>query len=357
MAMIETTKGNLLEAPVDALVNTVNTAGIMGRGIALQFKQAYPRMFAAYEAACKAGEVRLGRMHVFDIGGLAGGPRWIINFPTKGHWRTRSRMQDIEAGLADLVATIRRLGIRSIAIPPLGCGNGGLDWGEVRPRIESALGELPDVRVLLYPPSGAPDAQAMPNRTERPKMTLGRAALIVLMDRYLKGLLDPVVTLLELHKLMYFLQEAGQPLKLKYEAKPYGPYASNLRQVLIKLDTHYTRGYGDGKDSPTKPIHLLPGAIEEATAFIREDAETRARMDRVAALIDGFEDPYGLELLSTIHWVMRANPAARTDASVAVAAVQEWSPRKKEHLKREHLLRAWQRLKDQRWDQIEGAAA
>lgn len=348
--MIELATGNLLQAPVEALVNTVNTAGIMGRGIALQFKQAYPRMFRAYEAASKAGDVQLGNMHVFDLGSLVGGPRWIINFPTKGHWRAKSRMKDIEAGLVDLVATIKRLGICSIAIPPLGCGNGGLDWNEVRPRIEAALAEVPLVRVLLYPPTGAPEAKGMPNRTTRPNMTMGRAALIVLIDRYLKGLLDPIVTLLELHKLMYFLQEAGQPLKLEYEARPYGPYAPTLRQVLIKLDTHYIVGYGDGNDSPTKPIQLAQGAVEEATEFLRNDAETQARMNRVAALIEGFEDPYGLELLSTVHWVMRANPAARDDASVAIDAVQKWSPRKRQHLKREHLMRAWQRLKAQGWD-------
>lgn len=139
-------------------MNTVNTVGVMGRWIALQFKQAYPRMFRAYEAACKAGEVRLGKMHVFDLGGLNGGPRWVINFPTKGNWRSKSQLKDIDAGLADLVGTIQRLGIGSIAIPPLGCGNGGLNWMEVRPRIESALSELPDVRVLLYSPAGVPDA-------------------------------------------------------------------------------------------------------------------------------------------------------------------------------------------------------
>jgi Macro domain. len=147
----------------------------MGKGIALQFKQAYPNVFRAYEAACKSGEIRLGKMHVVDLGGLAGGPRWIINFPTKGHWRAKSRMTDIETGLADLVSTIKRLCIRSIAIPPLGCGNGGLEWSEVRPRIESALRDVPDLRVLVYPPSGAPVAEAMPNRTERPNMTMGRA--------------------------------------------------------------------------------------------------------------------------------------------------------------------------------------
>jgi hypothetical protein len=180
-------------------------------------------------------------------------------------------------------------------------------------------------------------------------MTMGRAALILLVDRYLKGLLDPFVTLLEIHKLMYFLQEAGQRLQLKYEAKPFGPYAPNLRQVLIRLETHYTQGYGEGTDQPSTPIHLLPGAVDKAAAFLREDTEALARMDRVAALIEGFEDPFGLELLSTMHWVTRENRESRINPDAAVSAVQAWSPRKKMQLKREHLLRAWERLKEQGW--------
>ena len=348
--MIELTKGNLLEAPAEALVNTVNTAGIMGKGIALQFKQAYPQMFRAYERDCKAGEVKLGKVQVFDLGGLVGGPRWIINFPTKGHWRAGSRMADIETGLQDLVATIKRLHICSIAVPPLGCGNGGLDWNEVRPRIESAFAELPEIRVLVFAPGGAPEASAMPNRTERPKMTMGQAALIALMDRYLKGLLDPFVSLLEIHKLMYFLQAAGQPLRLQYEAKDYGPYAKNLRQVFIRLENHYTQGYGDGKDNPTKTIELLPGAVEEAETFLKADEDIRQRMDRVAELIEGFEDPYGLELLSSVHWVMRENAEARESSEAAASAVHKWNPRKCRVMKKEHLLKAWQRLKEQSWD-------
>jgi O-acetyl-ADP-ribose deacetylase (regulator of RNase III) len=131
--MIETSKGNLLEAPVEALVNTVNTVGVMGKGIALQFKQAYPAMFRAYESACKAGELNLGEVHLFDLGGLVGGPRWIINFPTKGNWRANSRLSDIEAGLYNLVEAISRSNISSIAIPPLGCGHVGLDWKDATP--------------------------------------------------------------------------------------------------------------------------------------------------------------------------------------------------------------------------------
>lgn len=347
--MIEIATGNLLDSPAEALVNTVNTAGIMGRGIALQFKQAYPAMFRNYEAACKAGEVQLGKLHVFDRGGLVGNPRWIINFPTKGHWKSRSRLKDIEAGLSDLVAKIRALNIRSIALPPLGCGNGGLDWRVVRPRIEAAFRNLPEVSVSLYAPEGPPAAEAMPVRTDRPKMTTGRAALILLIDRYLKGLLDPVVTLLEIHKLLYFLQVAGQPLRLQYEKKSFGPYARNLRQVLIRMESHYTQGYGDGQDSPEKILHLIDGAVDEARQFTAHDAELLRRMDRVADLIEGYEDPYGLELLSTVHWVLQETPGAPMDASAAISAVQSWSPRKKQHLKHEHLMRAWLRLKEKGW--------
>jgi O-acetyl-ADP-ribose deacetylase (regulator of RNase III) len=350
--MIEIAKGNLLEAPVEALVNTVNTQGIMGKGIALQFKQAFPEMFRDYEKACKAGDVRLGKVHVYDLGGLTGGPRWIINFPTKGHWRERSRLTDIEAGLRDLAATVRRLGIRSLAVPPLGCGNGGLNWTDVRPRIEDTFAGLPDVKVQLFAPGRAPQPEAMPNRTERPKMTLGQAALIALMDRYLKGLLDPFVSLLEIHKLMYFLQEAGQNLRLQYEAKPYGPYAKNLRQVLIRLEKHYTLGYGDGKDVPTRPIELLPGAVEEAKAYLAQNPDILERMERVIELIDGYEDSYGLELLSTVHWVMRENPKAREKPQAAIDSVRNWAPRKRRNLKPDHLLKAWQRLKEQGWNPV-----
>ncbi|MCH7871629.1 MAG: macro domain-containing protein, partial [Planctomycetes bacterium] len=168
--MIEDAAENLLEAEVEALVNTVNCVGQMGKGIALQFKQAFPANFKAYARAVKAGEVVPGRMFIFETGMMVN-PRYIINFPTKRHWRGKSRIEDIEAGLAALVSDLQRLGIRSIAVPPLGCGNGGLEWSVVRPMIEAALAAVPDVRVLLFAPRGAPDAKAMPVRTERPNMT------------------------------------------------------------------------------------------------------------------------------------------------------------------------------------------
>lgn len=351
--MIKLTKGNLLNAPVEALVNTVNTVGIMGKGVALQFRQAYPPMYRAYKEACDAGDVQLGKMQVFDLGGLAGGPRWIINFPTKQHWKSKSRLADIESGLAELIATIQRLKIKSIALPPLGCGNGGLDWDDVLPLIRRAFATLQHVEVLVFPPSGAPEAASMPVRTERPKMTLGQAALIALMDRYLRGMLDPFVSLLEVHKLMYFLKAVGEPLqRLKFTEGTYGPYAPALRHSLIQMENHLTRGFGEGRDDPSTPIEVLPGAVESANNFLADRDDTIDRLKGVAHLIQGYEDPYGMELLSSVHWVMAHNAEAKADASVAVAAVHAWNARKRKLLKPEHLTKAWQRLKEQKWDAL-----
>jgi O-acetyl-ADP-ribose deacetylase (regulator of RNase III) len=348
--MIKITQGNLLKAPAEALVNTVNTVGVMGKGIALQFRQAFPEMYGAYEKACKDGDMQLGQVQVFDLGGLVGGPRWIINFPTKGHWRANSRLTDVENGLADLVVKVRKLGIHSIAIPPLGCGNGGLDWIEVRPRIEQAFAALPDVKVFLFEPAGAPKSAVMPNKTTRPKLTLGQASLVGLMDRYLKGLLDPFVSLLEIHKLMYFFKAAGEDLpKLTFEKQLYGPYSPVLRHLLIRMEKHLTRGFGEGTDKPTTPLELLPGAVEAAEAFLAKLPETKTRMGKVATLIEGYEDPYGMELLSSVHWVMQHEAGANEDVEKAVAGVRNWNDRKRRLLKPEHLKLAWQRLHDQGW--------
>jgi O-acetyl-ADP-ribose deacetylase (regulator of RNase III) len=347
--MIKLVSGNLLEAPAEALVNTVNCVGYMGKGIALQFKQAYPANFRAYEARCKAGEVVPGRMLVHDQGMLAE-PRYVINFPTKRHWRGKSRMDDIDAGLKALVQEVRERGIRSIAIPPLGCGLGGLRWDEVRPRIEAAFSALPDVEVLLYAPSGAPKADTMPVRTERPRMTAARALFIKLMDAY--AALDYRRTLLEIQKLAYFLQLSGEPLRLRYEPGIYGPYAHNLNKVLEVMEGHFIRGYGDSQ-RPGAEIELLSGAVDEADRFLERDSASRERLARVAGLIEGFETPYGMELLATVHWVGtvggRDGSEPARDAARAVERVHAWNPRKQQVFKPEHIHKAWDRLAAHGW--------
>ncbi len=321
--MIEFTTGDILRADAEALVNTVNCVGIMGRGVALQFKNSFPANFKAYQTACAREEVQPGKMFVFETRELTG-PKFIINFPTKRHWKGKSRMEDIDSGLKALVVEVRNRGIRSIAIPPLGSGLGGLTWTEVRPRIEAALSGVSDLRVIIFEPNSAP---AVTKSRDVPSMSAGRAALVVLIDRYLGGLMDPFVTLLEVHKLMYFMQEAGEPLRLNYAKAPYGPYAENLRHVLNAVEGHLVSGYADGGDAPDKQIELVPGAVRDAVAFLNHNRETVSRFDRVGKLVEGFETPFGLELLATVHWVATREDAM--DAKSAAAKVYAWNERKK----------------------------
>lgn len=329
--MIEFRQGDVLKVNADALVNTVNCVGIMGRGVALQFKNAFPANFKAYEAACLRREVQPGRMFVFETGTLT--PKYIINFPTKRHWRGKSRLEDIESGLSALVSEIRARKIRSIALPPLGSGLGGLNWRDVKVRITAALEPLDDVQIIVFEPSGAPDAKAMVRSREVPAMTAGRAALVGLMNRYFSGVMDPFVTLLEIHKLLYFMQVAGEPLRLQYVQAIYGPYAQNLSHVLRAVEGHLVSGYADGGDNPDKQLELVPGAIQEADHYLRGHPDTRARFDRVADLVDGFESAFGLELLATVHWV--AKQLGTDDYERIKTATYDWNVRKSQFSQRQ----------------------
>lgn len=322
---MEFAKGNILHAETEAIVNTVNCVGFMGRGIAAQFKRTYPENFEAYESACRRKEVVPGRMFVFAAGQLTN-PRFIINFPTKRHWRGKSRIEDIESGLVALVAEVKRRGIKSIAIPPLGCGLGGLEWRDVRPLIERALSAVPDVRTVVFEPNDVGPSEKMSTARNVPKMTPGRAVLIGLVEKYLAGLMDPSISLLEIHKLMYFAQEAGEPLRLKYVKAVYGPYAENLRHVLAAIEGYMLSGYGDGGDAPDKPLELVPGAADDARAFLRDHADTLQRFDRVAKLVEGFETPFGTELLATVHWAMTREGVR--EGNDVIGAVHSWNVRK-----------------------------
>lgn len=349
--MIHFKTGDILAEDVEALVNTVNCVGVMGRGVALQFKKRFPDNFRAYSMACGRGEVQPGRMFVFETRRLTN-PRYIINFPTKRHWRGNSRLEDIEAGLRDLTRRIRDRGIRSIALPPLGSGLGGLDWSAVRRHIEEALETIEGVRIVVFEPSAVPAADRTVRSRRAPKMTAGRAALVGLIDRYRKGLLDPFVTLLEVHKLMYFMQAAGEPLKLRFVKGPYGPYAKNLRHVLHAIEGHFISGYADGGDAPDKPLELVPGAVEDAVAVLDCFPETGTRFGRVSGLVEGFESPFGLELLSTVHWILDRNGSPAGEDLVALT--HAWNEQKRQFSPRQIELAA-EVLSGKGW--VAGAAA
>ncbi|MEF3697005.1 type II toxin-antitoxin system antitoxin DNA ADP-ribosyl glycohydrolase DarG [Desulfolutivibrio sp.] len=347
--MIRIVQGNLLESHAEALVNTVNAVGVMGKGIALQFKKAFPKNFKAYEAACKEGQVRPGSMFITPLQALHG-PRYIVNFPTKRHWKGHSRLEDIEAGLNALVQDVRRLGITSIAIPPLGCGLGGLSWSDVKARIETAFFDLPKVEVCLYEPKGAPPSETMPNRTVKPDMTSGKAALLCLINEYASILFDPILTVIEIQKLCYFLQIAGEPLRLKFQKWHYGPYADNLRHVMSAIDGHYISGWGDGPNRPLTMIRLLPNAAHEAKKYLRNSNQTTTHLNSVITLVEGFESPYGMELLGTVHWVMvQELTKEQYDLNSVLEKISNWTDRKSRMFKQPHVLLALERLQELGW--------
>lgn len=351
--MIEFTKGNLFEANVEALVNTVNTVGVMGKGVALQFSRQFPEIVPAYEAACKDGTLVVGKVQMIRLSLLAGmsGPEYVVNFPTKKHWKGDSKIEYIEAGLRSLREEITKAGITSIAVPPLGCGLGGLAWSDVRREIVTALSDMEGVRVVVFEPAGSPAAKTMKAAPAIPKMTAGRAALLGLMKRYMVPLMDDAVTLLELHKLTYFMQEAGEPLRLDFVKGKYGPFATNLRHVLNKIEGHFLTGFGDASEEPGKVIEPIKDALEKAETFLSDRSleATLNRFNRIEELMEGFETAYGLELLGSVHWVARHEPAPAKNPSEATTLIHAWTDRKRNSFPHQHIEVAWNRLAATGW--------
>lgn len=306
--MIRFTTGNLLDADVEAVVNTVNTVGVMGKGIALMFKERFPENYKAYAAACKQKQIELGRMFVTESLEL-NGPRWIINFPTKAHWRFPSKLEWIRSGVQDLRRVIVEKGIKSIAIPPLGSGNGGLDWGDVRPLIEEAMGDLADVDVVVYEPTAA--YQNVTKTTGMEKLTPARALIAEMVRRY--EVLGFDCSILEVQKLAWTLTRVLQrlgladPLKLRFEANRYGPYADNLRHLLDNLDGSYLHSEKRLADAgPADVLHFAPDHADKLAAYFRasEGAMYLEAIERTDALIDGFQSPLGMEALATVGWLL-----------------------------------------------------
>jgi len=258
-------------------------------------------------------------------------------------------MEDVESGLQALVKEIKQRGIKSIAIPPLGSGLGGLPWDEVRDRIQDYLGAIEGLEVIVFEPSYGASHQVSTRAQEIPKMTPGRAALVTLIHRYLGGMMDPFVTLLEVHKLMYFMQEAGAPLRLNYVKHFYGPYAQNLTHVLRAVEGYFISGYADGGDQPDKALELVPGAHCDAVKYLESDEPTKARLERVSELVSGFETPFGLELLATVHWVVKHDNVISTKD--VMARVRAWNDRKK-RFSQPQITIALRTLKKKGWLQI-----
>lgn len=321
------TTGNLLAADAEALVNTVNTVGVMGKGIALMFKEQYPENYRRYAAACEAGEVVVGRVMATERSDMYG-PRWIINFPTKKHWRHPSKLDWIRDGLRDLRKFIEEKGVKSVAIPPLGAGNGGLEWPTVRAVIEEELGDLAGVDLLVFEPTSK--YQNVAKRAGVETLTPARALIAEIVRRY--SVLGIECTILEVQKLAWFLGAAikrlglNDPLKLDFKANRYGPYADNLRHLLNALDGSYL--HCDKRISDADPfdvIHFQDQKRDRVGAYLNApDAKPfRPALEATAALIDGFESPLGMELLATVDWLLRVRGVPATVEDV-MKGIQEW---------------------------------
>lgn len=325
--MITYTQGNLLEADVEALVNTVNTVGVMGKGIALMFKERFPVNMAAYAEACKKKQVQTGKMFVTKTGELMGA-RWIVNFPTKQHWRARSQMQWIIDGLTDLRHFIEQNKVRSIAIPPLGSGNGGLNWAEVKPHIEKVLGDLEGVNILIYEPTSKYQNVAKAKGVE--KLTPARAMIAELVRLY--WVLGMECSLLEIQKLAWFLDRAIEsehlenPLKLRFKAHNYGPYADNLRHLLDGLDGSYLKS--DKRISDCAPLDVIwfnDSKREEVAMYLKTEAKAwLPALEKTARLIDGFESPYGMELIATVDWLL-SKDGIEPDTAALQKGLRQWT--------------------------------
>lgn len=326
--------GDLLQADTEALVNTVNCVGVMGKGIALQFKRHYPETFDAYEKACRRGEVAIGTMFVTETGHLDG-PRYVINFPTKKHWRAPSKLAYIDAGLTDLIRVLRDLNIKSVAVPPLGVGNGGLEWADVEPRLVESLQQVPEVRAIIYPPRGGTRAIKGVGGL---RMTWGRAVLLEALRRYLdrrramEPWEDPVgVSHLEIQKLMYFANTVEPSLGLDFAPSRYGPYSERVRHLLQGMEGSFTAGLGDGtaKVLANEPISLTEQGSQALSRYLADAAAANrvsTAVDSVLRIIEGFEGPYGVELLASTHWV--ATNEGAHEPGAAAAAVRKWTKRK-----------------------------
>lgn len=332
-------KGDMFAEPVEAIVNTVNCVGVMGKGVALEFKKRWPANYKAYKKICDAKELSPGQMFVFDTQQLfpQDGPRYLVNFPTKAHWRSKSKLIYVEEGLDALVEDIQTYKMKSIAIPPLGCGNGGLKWSDVCPLIVSKLRGLDDVDVVVFPPRDAVDAPEHAN-TSFP-LTYERAVLLKGLGD-LEAHFDGAFDRISLQKIAYFLQALGVALNISFSRNLYGPYSEKLRRSFVAFEK---RGMLDGFTTGDRQTRVTPSAYAAADEYL---SDMRGRNEDVIVqldkLIQGYESPYGMELLSSVHWL--AAHEKHYPVEKIIAEMMQWNENKRNAFTPEAIRAAYDRL-------------
>ena len=321
--MIKYITGNILDSKADALINTVNTVGVMGKGIALQFKNAYQNNYKAYIDACKRNEVLVGKLFVVKDSNLNSGEKYIINFPTKKDWRKPSEYSFIDAGLDDLIHIIKEYKIQSIAIPPLGAGNGGLEWEKVKKIIEQKLSNL-EIEIIVYEPTQHIKEQL---KKERVKLTDARALLLYLLYDLVKN--GEYVSEFSSEKVCYFLQRFGAKKYFNLEFSPnfYGPYSGKVRFVLNVLNGSYIMGYSDMNKKPFEPLTLVSDGYDTVKKHVENNSELFKIAQKTIDFLTGFYSDFALELLSSIDFI--AKNKNTFEKEVISEQLENWSDRKR----------------------------
>lgn len=324
--MITLIKGNLLESDATALVNTVNTVGVMGKGIALQFKETFSLNNKEYLKVCKEGSLKPGVLLSVWDSSLQTGKKLIINFPTKTHWRQKSKYEYIESGLNSLKALIVNKKIDSIAIPPLGCGNGGLEWPIVKDMICKKLSNI-ETDIYLYEPNN--EIKTLLQKQEKKKeikLTPARASLLYVL--FVFESLGEYATIFAANKLAYFLQRKGQKLNLQFIPYKYGPYAIGVEKVLYYLNGTYLKGLEQGEFKAFEPLQLNYDKWEEVNFYVNNKmkSEDSAIVKSIAKFISNFSSELSLEILATVDYILSENPKASIEE--VMQSIYNWNDRK-----------------------------
>lgn len=343
--MIRYITGDLLSADTEALVNTVNTVGVMGKGIALQFKENFPSNFHEYVKACKNKELEVGKLLVVRDRAIDR-ERIIINFPTKKDWKHKSKIEYIDSGLQELARVIRHANIKSIAIPPLGCGNGGLDWDDVEPLMEKYLSSLENVDILIFKPNKEVRELLMKQELNKEiKMTDARAMLLYMMFYYETG--GEASSLFVANKISFFYQLMGAPefKKMRFSAERYGPYSVNVAHMVHALNGKYIRGLEQMKSTAFEAFFLDYSHIDEIRTYVRKlQSDQIQRIVNLTKLISGFQSALSLEVLASVAWIRRERTNITREETIQ--AIANWSDRKKELFKDAYINLAWERLEE-----------
>jgi len=344
--MIKIVTGDMLKASAEALVNTVNTVGVMGKGIALQFKEAFPYNNKKYVEACKKGQLEPGKLLPVWDSNLLYGRKLIINFPTKTHWRYPSKYEYIEKGLIALVALIKEENIKSIALPPLGCGNGGLEWPKVKEMITQHLGTL-SIDVTVFEPN-ATIKELLQKESTKKDVSLTPSRALLMYALFIYESFGEYSSLFAANKLAYFLQSMGQPLKLKFTAETYGPYAIGVEKVLYSLNGIYLKGLEQQQTRPFESLQLNYEKWNEINEYVGKnlDYKERERMNNLFSLINGFASELSLEILATTAFILQEHP--KSSFEQVMDRISQWSERKKKLFKKEYVQAAYDHLNSYR---------